>query len=126
MTQVFIDGSSGTTGLRIRERLEGRQELTLITLPEESRKDPEARRNALNSADVAILCLPDAAAIEAVSLITNPNTIVLDAPRTARRLAGPMDSLNSAPAGKKRSGPPAALRSPAATRAVSSRSSLRL
>lgn len=62
MTQVFIDGSSGTTGLRIRERLEGRQELTLITLPEESRKDPEARRNALNSADVAILCLPDAAA----------------------------------------------------------------
>lgn len=125
MTQVFIDGSSGTTGLRIRERLEGRQELTLITLPEESRKDPEARRNALNSADVAILCLPDAAAIEAVSLITNPNTIVLDA-STARRLAGPMDSLNSAPAGKKRSGPPAALRSPAATRAVSSRSSLRL
>lgn len=86
MTQVFIDGSSGTTGLRIRERLEGRQELTLITLPEESRKDPEARRNALNSADVAILCLPDAAAIEAVSLITNPNTIVLDA-STAHRTA---------------------------------------
>lgn len=86
MTQVFIDGSSGTTGLRIRERLEGRQELTLITLPEESRKDPEARRNALNSADVAILCLPDTAAIEAVSLITNPNTIVLDA-STAHRTA---------------------------------------
>ena len=86
MTQVFIDGSSGTTGLRIRERLEGRQELTLITLPEESRKDPEARRNALNSADVAILCLPDASAIEAVSLITNPNTIVLDA-STAHRTA---------------------------------------
>ena len=86
MTQVFIDGSSGTTGLRIRERREGRQELTLITLPEESRKDPEARRNALNSADVAILCLPDTAAIEAVSLITNPNTIVLDA-STAHRTA---------------------------------------
>ena len=62
MTKVFIDGSSGTTGLRIRERLSERKDLCLITLPEETRKDPRARAAALNSADISFLCLPDAAA----------------------------------------------------------------
>ncbi|MFU0841668.1 MAG: N-acetyl-gamma-glutamyl-phosphate reductase [Burkholderia sp.] len=86
MTRVFIDGSHGTTGLRIQERLTGRTDLTLSVLPEALRKDPEARREALNSADIAILCLPDAASRESVSLITNPKTVVLDA-STAHRTA---------------------------------------
>ena len=78
MAKIFIDGSAGTTGLRIRERLAARSDLELITLTEELRKDTEARRDALNCADVAFLCLPDAAAIEAVSLVENPNTAIID------------------------------------------------
>ena len=76
--KVFIDGSAGTTGLRIRERLASRADLELVVLPDEVRKDVAARRDALNAADVAFLCLPDAAAIEAVSLVDNPNTVVID------------------------------------------------
>ena len=86
MTRVFIDGSAGTTGLRIRERLASRQDLELITLPEETRKDPAARADALNTADVSFLCLPDAAATEAVSLITNPEAVIIDT-STAHRVA---------------------------------------
>ena len=78
MTKVFIDGSAGTTGLRIYERLGVRQDIELLTLSEELRKDTEARRNALNSADIAFLCLPDAAAVEAVSLTENPDTVIID------------------------------------------------
>ena len=78
MKRVFIDGSAGTTGLRIRERLSSRAYLELVVLPDEVRKDVSARRDALNSCDVAFLCLPDAAAIEAVSLVENPNTVVID------------------------------------------------
>lgn len=78
MAKVFIDGSAGTTGLRIRERLELRHDLELITLPESLRKDTEARREALNKADIVFLCLPDAAAVEAVSLLENANTAVID------------------------------------------------
>jgi N-acetyl-gamma-glutamyl-phosphate reductase len=78
MKKVFIDGSAGTTGLRIRERLSSRADLELIVLPDEVRKDVSARRDALNSCDVAFLCLPDAAAIEAVSLVENSNTVVID------------------------------------------------
>lgn len=86
MTKVFIDGSAGTTGLRIHERLSSRKDITLITLPDEIRKDISARRDALNSADIAFLCLPDAAAIEAVSLVENPNTAIIDT-STAHRVA---------------------------------------
>lgn len=78
MTKIFIDGSQGTTGLKIFDRLAKREDIELITLPEELRKDTEARKKALNSADIAFLCLPDAAAVEAVSLIENENTIVID------------------------------------------------
>ena len=78
MKKVFIDGSAGTTGLRIVERLENRDDIELIKLTEENRKDSEARKKALNEADIAFLCLPDAAAIEAVSLIDNDKTVVLD------------------------------------------------
>ncbi len=78
MVKIFIDGSVGTTGLRICERLEARRDLELILLSEEKRKDTEARREALNASDIAFLCLPDAAAIEAVSMVENPNTAIID------------------------------------------------
>lgn len=78
MKKIFIDGSAGTTGLRIRERLEKRRDIELIVLEEALRKDTEARSEALNSADIAFLCLPDAAAIEAVALVTNPDTAIID------------------------------------------------
>lgn len=78
MTKVFIDGSAGTTGLRIFDRLSARADVSLLTIPDKFRKDIEARREALNKADIAFLCLPDAAAIEAVSLIENNNTVVID------------------------------------------------
>ena len=86
MTKVFIDGSAGTTGLRIRERLSARPDLSLITLPEELRKDPSARAEALDTADVAFLCLPDAAAVEAVSLLGSDSTVIIDT-STAHRTA---------------------------------------
>lgn len=78
MKKVFIDGEAGTTGLRIRERLAARTDIELVTLPEALRKDAAARKAALNAADIAFLCLPDAAAVEAVSMIENPDTVVLD------------------------------------------------
>jgi len=86
MTKIFIDGSAGTTGLRIRERLAARTDIELITLSEDVRKDADARREALNQADIAFLCLPDAAAIEAAALIDNPRTAVIDT-STAHRTA---------------------------------------
>ena len=86
MTKVFIDGSAGTTGLRIRERIAGRSDLELLTLSEELRKDANARKDMLNTADIAFLCLPDAAAIEAVSLIENDHTAVIDT-STAHRVS---------------------------------------
>lgn len=90
MATVFIDGAAGTTGLRIRERLSGRGDITLIELDEDRRKDPSARRDALNRADAAILCLPDAAAVEAVSLLDpdNGHTAVIDTSTAHRTAAG--------------------------------------
>ncbi len=85
MSKIFIDGSAGTTGLKIVERLSKRKDLELIILSEETRKDINARKNALNSCDLAFLCLPDAAAIEAVSLIDNPSVKVIDT-STAHRV----------------------------------------
>ena len=87
MTRVFIDGSAGTTGLRIRERLSDRKDLQLLILPEEIRKDSSARADALNSADISFLCLPDAAAAEAVSFVTSPDAVIIDT-STAHRTAG--------------------------------------
>lgn len=85
MPRIFIDGGAGTTGLRIRERLSLRKDLTIATLPDDLRKDTSARRDAINSADVAFLCLPDAAAVEAVGLVENPRTVVIDT-STAHRV----------------------------------------
>lgn len=84
--KIFIDGAAGTTGLEIRERLAGRAELSLTVLADAARKDPAARKAALNDADVVILCLPDEAAREAVTLIDNPATRVIDA-SSAHRVA---------------------------------------
>lgn len=83
---VFIDGAVGTTGLEIRDRLAGRSDIALALLDEDRRKDPAARREALNDADFVILCLPDDAAREAVALIDNPRTRVIDA-SSAHRVA---------------------------------------
>ena len=78
MKKVFIDGSAGTTGLRIHERLALREDIEVITLSEEKRKDAFFRKEAINSADIAFLCLPDDAAREAVSFIENDKTVVID------------------------------------------------
>ncbi len=78
MTKVFIDGSAGTTGLRIHERLAERKDLSLLILSDEERKNPEARREMLNAADIAFLCLPDAAAIEAVELAKGSKVRIID------------------------------------------------
>lgn len=83
---IFIDGAEGTTGLQIRTRLEGRDDLSLLTLGDADRKDPEKRAAMLNACDVAILCLPDDAAREAVAMIENPDVRVIDA-STAHRTA---------------------------------------
>lgn len=87
-TQIFIDGEAGTTGLEIRQRLAGRTDLSFIALDEKERKDPRARKSALNAADIAILCLPDDAAKEAVALIDNARTRVLDASSAHRTAEG--------------------------------------
>ena len=86
MTKVFIDGSAGTTGLRIHERLQDRSDLELIILPDEVRKDDNARREALHAADIAFLCLPDAAAVQAVALAEGSETAIIDT-STAHRTA---------------------------------------
>lgn len=83
--RVFIDGAAGTTGLEIRERLQRRGELSLVALDDKRRKDATARSDALNDADIVILCLPDAAAREAVTLMVNPNVRVID-PSSAHRV----------------------------------------
>ena len=88
MKKVFIDGSAGTTGLRIYERIANRDDIELIVLSEEKRKDAEARKTAINSADVVFLCLPDDAAREAVSFVENENVTIIDASTAHRTLDG--------------------------------------
>ncbi len=84
MVNVFIDGRAGTTGLQIEGRMGMREDVSLITLPDERKKDPSARRDAINRADYVFLCLPDAAAREAAAMVDNPHTRVIDA-STAHR-----------------------------------------
>ena len=78
MANIFIDGSAGTTGLRIRERLAARRDVSLLTLPEELRKDTAARCEMIEKADVAFLCLPDAAAKEIVQAVGDTQTVIID------------------------------------------------
>ncbi|MBR6158865.1 MAG: N-acetyl-gamma-glutamyl-phosphate reductase [Lachnospiraceae bacterium] len=82
--KVFIDGSEGTTGLRINERFETRSDIEILKIAPGLRKDPEERKKLINSSDYTFLCLPDAAAKEAVSLVDNPDTVIIDA-STAHR-----------------------------------------
>lgn len=82
--KVFIDGKEGTTGLRIVERFKGRDDIELLEIPEEKRKDTEERKKYINASDYTFLCLPDGAAIEAVSLLENDRTKIIDA-STAHR-----------------------------------------
>lgn len=82
--KVYIDGKEGTTGLQIYDRLSGRQDIDLLLIDEEKRKDRVERQKLMNAADVVFLCLPDAAAIEAVTMVENPNTRIIDA-STAHR-----------------------------------------
>ena len=99
MKTVFIDGAAGTTGLRIHERLSQRKDITLLTLPEEDRKNPVRIREALNASDMAFLCLPDDAAREAVGMVDNPDTVILDtstAHRTEKGWAYGFPELSSA------------------------------
>ena len=84
--RVFVDGQEGTTGLRINEYLAQRADVEVLRIAPESRKDAAERARLLNAADVAFLCLPDAAAREAAALVTSPNTCVIDA-STAHRTA---------------------------------------
>ncbi len=85
---IFIDGDQGTTGLQIHERLRGRTDLQLLTLPADARKDAQRRAEAINACDIAILCLPDAAAREAVASIVNPDVRVIDASSAHRTTPG--------------------------------------
>jgi len=85
---LFIDGAVGTTGLEIAQRLQDRSEFTPITLVEDKRKDKTARREALNDANYVILCLPDAAAIDAIAMVENPRTKIIDASSAHRTANG--------------------------------------
>ncbi|MGX8699308.1 MAG: N-acetyl-gamma-glutamyl-phosphate reductase, partial [bacterium] len=87
MNKVFIDGSAGTTGLRIRERLEAREDIRLITLPEAQRKELSARLEAVAEADISILCLPDAAAKELAALAP-PSARLIDTSTAHRTTPG--------------------------------------
>lgn len=88
MKKVFIDGKAGTTGLRIYERLSKREDIEIILLSDDERKNPESRKKALNSCDIAFLCLPDDAAREAVAMIDTDNVTVIDTSTAHRTLEG--------------------------------------
>ena len=87
-TKIFIDGSEGTTGLRIYERFEKREDIELISIASELRKDVEERKRLINASDITFLCLPDAAARESVSLVENPKVRVIDTSTAHRTEAG--------------------------------------
>lgn len=98
---VFVDGQEGTTGLRIHEYLAGRADIDVLRIDPDKRKDAAERARLLNAADVAFLCLPDAAAVEAAALITNPNTCLIDASTAHRTVPGWAFGLPELAAGQR-------------------------
>ena len=102
MKKVFIDGSAGTTGLRIYERLQQRDDIELLILSEEKRKDTQARKDMLNRADIAFLCLPDAAAVEAVALVENDHTVIIDTSTAHRTMDGWVYGMPELPGQKEK------------------------
>lgn len=86
--KIFIDGSEGTTGLRIHERLAGRDDIEILKIDSEKRKDPDEIKKFINESDITFLCLPDAAATEAVTYVENDNTVIIDASTAHRTLPG--------------------------------------
>ena len=98
---VFVDGQEGTTGLRIHEMLARRADIEVLRIDADHRKDPAQRARLLNAADVAFLCLPDDAAREAVSLIANPSTCVIDASTAHRTAPGWVFGLPELAAGQR-------------------------
>ena len=85
--KVYIDGKDGTTGLQIYDRLSVRDDIDLLLIDEDKRKDPKERKKLMDAADIVFLCLPDAAAVEAVALVENPNTRIIDASTAHRTLS---------------------------------------
>ncbi len=100
-TTVYVDGQEGTTGLRIHEVLAGRSDITLLKIDADKRKDTAERARLLNAADVAFLCLPDAAAREAVALVNNPRTCLIDASTAHRTAPGWVFGLPELAAGQR-------------------------
>ena len=99
--KVYIDGKEGTTGLQIYDRLAVREDIELLLIDESKRKDPAERKQFLNAADLVFLCLPDAAAVEAVSLIENGQIRVIDcSTATGRRRAGSTASRSCPDSGR--------------------------
>jgi len=98
---IFVDGQEGTTGLRIHEMLARRSDVEVLRIHPDKRKDPAERARLLNAADVAFLCLPDAAAREAVALVTNPKTCVIDASTAHRTVPGWAYGLPELAAGQR-------------------------
>ena len=88
MKKIYIDGSEGTTGLRIFERFQGREDIEIIRINPELRKDPAERARMINMSDITFLCLPDAASVEAVSFVENENVIIIDASTAHRTMEG--------------------------------------
>ena len=78
MVKVFIDGNQGTTGLRLEDRLKQRNDIALLHIADDRRKDKDERRRLINASDISFLCLPDEAARESVSLCENENTVIID------------------------------------------------
>jgi N-acetyl-gamma-glutamyl-phosphate reductase len=98
---IFVDGQEGTTGLRIHEMLARRSDVEVLRIDPDKRKDPAERARLLNAADVAFLCLPDAAARDSVALVTNPKTCVIDASTAHRTVAGWTYGLPELAAGQR-------------------------
>ena len=99
--KVYIDGKEGTTGLQIYDRLAKREDLTLLLIDEDKRKDPAERKKLMDASDIVFLCLPDAAAIEAVALVENPNTAIIDASTAHRTAPGWVYGFPELKAGQK-------------------------